>query len=77
MGYALHTPKIFYKNAVAIKPVAVIITAYGKASFIISKYESLISGASDDVNKNKNAACPLGVATDGIFVPMLIDTAIL
>ncbi len=38
-------------------------------------YDNLISGASADVNKNKNAAWPLGVATDGTFVPMLIATA--
>jgi hypothetical protein len=38
-------------------------------------YERLISGAKDDVNKNKNAACPLGVAMLGILVPVFIAIA--
>ena len=31
-----------------------------------------MSGASDDVNKKRNAACPFGVAILGMFVPVLI-----
>tara|TARA_B100000676_G_scaffold90709_1_gene90421 strand:+ start:5631 stop:5798 length:168 start_codon:yes stop_codon:yes gene_type:complete len=31
-----------------------------------------MSGASDDVNKNRKAACPLGVAILGMFVPVFI-----
>ena len=34
-----------------------------------------MTGASADVSRNKNAACPLGVATDGRFVPVLMLTA--
>ena len=38
-------------------------------------YERFISGASDEVNKNKKAACPFGVAILGILVPVLIAIA--
>ena len=48
---------------------------YGRAIMTILKYDKLINGASEEVNKNKNAACPFGVAILGIFVPVLIDTA--
>jgi hypothetical protein len=33
-----------------------------------------MSGANDDVRRNKKAAWPFGVATLGIFVPVLIAT---
>ena len=48
---------------------------YGKAIKTILMYDKLINGARDDVNKNKNAACPFGVAILGIFVPVFIATA--
>ena len=35
----------------------------------------MISGANEDVSRNRNAACPLGVAILGIFVPVLIAIA--
>jgi hypothetical protein len=38
-------------------------------------YERLIRGAKEEVNKNRNAACPLGVAILGILVPVLIAIA--
>ena len=48
---------------------------YGSAIYTILRQERLINGASDEVNKNKNAACPLGVATLGKFVPVFIAIA--
>ena len=33
-----------------------------------------MSGAKDEVSRNRNAAWPLGVATLGMFVPVLIAT---
>ena len=47
---------------------------YGKASMTMRPYPSRISGASAEVSRNRNAAWPFGVATDGIFVPVLIAT---
>jgi len=41
----------------------------------ILPYDNRISGASADVSKNKKAAWPLGVATLGRLVPVLIATA--
>ena len=38
-------------------------------------YDRRMMGASEEVSKNKNAAWPLGVATEGILVPVLIATA--
>jgi|TARA_B100000497_G_C7477206_1_gene293353 hypothetical protein len=38
-------------------------------------YERPISGASEDVNKNRNAAWPFGVAILGMLVPVLIAIA--
>ena len=48
---------------------------YGSAIYTILRYERLINGASEEVNKNKNAACPFGVATLGILVPVFIAIA--
>ena len=38
-------------------------------------YDSRMSGASAEVNRNRNAAWPFGVATLGMLVPVLIAIA--
>ena len=48
---------------------------YGSAIYTILRYERLINGASEEVNKNRNAACQFGVATLGILVPVFIAIA--
>lgn len=53
----------------------VIVIKYGNAIHTIRKYESRINGAKADVSKKRKAACPLGVAMLGMFVPVLIATA--
>lgn len=56
-------------------PTVVKTMVYGKALTTILKYDNPIIGANEEVSKNKNAACPFGVATLGRFVPVLIATA--
>ena len=48
---------------------------YGNAIFIILPYDRFINGAIDDVKRNRNAACPFGVAIDDMFVPVFIVIA--
>ena len=38
-------------------------------------YDRRTSGANADVSRNRNAAWPLGVATEGRLVPVLMATA--
>src|SRR5436190_3592901 len=59
----------------ARSPATVNATVYGNAMTIIRRYESRTSGANADVNKNRNAAWPFGVATLGRLVPVLTATA--
>lgn len=51
------------------------VSVYGSAIHTIRPYESRISGANVEVSRNRNAACPFGVATLGMLVPVLIATA--
>ena len=63
------------KYTIDIKPTIESTIVYGKAITTIRRYDRSIKGANDDVSRNRNAACPFGVATLGIFVPVLIATA--
>ena len=50
----------------------VITMVYGRAMITIRPYDNRINGAIAEVSKNKNAAWPFGVATEGKLVPVLI-----
>ena len=54
--------------------VIVVIIKYGRAINTILIYPNLILGAMPDINRNRKAACPLGVDILGIPVP--ITTAV-
>ena len=54
--------------------VIVVIIKYGRAINTMVIYPNLILGAMPDINKNRKAACPLGVDILGIPVP--ITTAV-
>jgi hypothetical protein len=59
----------------AINPTVVKTIVYGNAIYTIRIYDRFIKGAAAEVNRNRNAACPLGVATLGMFVPVLTAIA--
>ncbi|MNL77088.1 hypothetical protein D3C87_2031840 [compost metagenome] len=48
---------------------------YGRAIHTIRPYDRRTSGAIAEVSKNRNAAWPLGVATLGRLVPVLMAMA--